>query len=237
MPADRNAPTYTVGFLTLLCMVCALAVSASAVWLRPRQEQNRRVDRLQQVLRVAGLASPHESLTPAQVEERFQAHVIPRTLDLPTGSVVAYEVTSGTSVTSGTITASPQRFVLPLKGPGLWSMMHGYLALESDASTVAGIVFYDHAETPGLGAEIESPRWQQRWIGRKVFDGEGNLRLRVIKGRAGTPADDPHQVDGISGATITARGVSDALATWLGAKGFGPYLDGHRSAPRAEAPP
>jgi Na+-transporting NADH:ubiquinone oxidoreductase subunit C len=118
-----------------------------------------------------------------------------------------------------------ETIVLPVKGYGLWSTMYGFLALEGDGNTVKGLTFYQHGETPGLGGEIENPRWQARFSDKKVYGAEGEVRLHVAKGA--TPPDAPNAeyvVDGISGATLTMNGVSHMIEYWLGERGFGPYL-------------
>lgn len=113
-------------------------------------------------------------------------------------------------------------YIFPVRGLGLWSTLHGFLALESDGRTVAGITFFEHGETPGLGGEIENPSWKARWPGKKVY-GEGtNVELRVIKGTA--EPGDLHAIDGLAGATITSNGVSNIVEFWLGPSGFGPFI-------------
>jgi Na+-transporting NADH:ubiquinone oxidoreductase subunit C len=118
------------------------------------------------------------------------------------------------------------RIILPVHGYGLWSTMYGFLALEADGETVAGVQFYDHGETPGLGGEIDNPNWQARWVGKRVFDEQGELRIRVVKGpvRPEDP-DAPYEVDAISGATLTSEGVGRMVRFWLGEQAFGPYLE------------
>ena len=120
--------------------------------------------------------------------------------------------------------------VIPVEGYGLWSTLYGFLALDKDTRTVRGLAYYEHGETPGLGGEVENPRWVALWPGRKVFDENGNVAIRVIKGAAGPPESDPYRVDGLSGATITSRGVTNMLAFWLGDDAYGPFLDQFRSA-------
>ena len=112
--------------------------------------------------------------------------------------------------------------VLPIKGYGLWSTLYGFLALDKDAVTVRGITYYQHGETPGLGGEVDNPTWKAKWPGRKAYDESWAPALRVIKGQAGPPSSSPHQVDGLSGATITSRGVNDMINFWLGESGFAP---------------
>jgi len=120
--------------------------------------------------------------------------------------------------------------VLPIHGYGLWSTMYGFLALEPDANTVAGIKYYEQGETPGLGGEVENPRWRAKWDGKKVYGENGDVQLSVIKGSVGSnTANAEYKVDGLSGATLTSRGVSNTIHYWLGANGFGPFLDNLRS--------
>jgi Na+-transporting NADH:ubiquinone oxidoreductase subunit C len=104
--------------------------------------------------------------------------------------------------------------------------MLGYLALAADGQTVTGLRFYSHAETPGLGDKIDDPEWLELWVGKQLYDEDGAAGIEVIKGPvpAGSPAID-YQIDGMSGATLTGRGVSNLVRYWVGPHGFGPYLD------------
>ena len=138
---------------------------------------------------------------------------------------------------SGTV----ETLILPIEGYGLWGTLYGFLAVEADTSTVVGITYYDHKETPGLGGEVENPRWKNLWPGRKIFDDDWQPAIEVIKGNAGPPSEGPYRVDGLSGATITSRGVTNMIEFWLGPEGFGPYLEslrqttGQSQVPVAEA--
>lgn len=113
--------------------------------------------------------------------------------------------------------------VLPINGYGLWGILYGFLALEGDANTVSGIAFYEHKETPGLGAEVSNPRWRARWPGRQVYadDQDTEVALRVVKGAG----NDDYQIDGLAGATLTSRGVDNLIQYWLGENGYGPMLN------------
>jgi Na+-transporting NADH:ubiquinone oxidoreductase subunit C len=117
-----------------------------------------------------------------------------------------------------------EQVVLPVEGMGMWGMVYGFLALDRDGNTVRGLTFYEQKETPGLGGEISNPRWQALWVGRKAYDRNWEPRLTIIKGRAGPPEQEPHKVDGLSGATITSNGVSHLVHFWLSKDGFAPYL-------------
>jgi Na+-transporting NADH:ubiquinone oxidoreductase subunit C len=147
-----------------------------------------------------------------------------------------------------------QKFIFPIRGKGLWSMMKGFLALEPDLDTVAGITYYEHGETPGLGGEVENEGWKAKWGGKSVFgQSKGTVLdevwLRVIKGSVQVPTGDPnqvktprtrndpvYQVDGLSGATITSNGVTKMIEFWLGDPGFGSYIRHLRSEPSAMRP-
>lgn len=113
-----------------------------------------------------------------------------------------------------------QDIVLPISGYGLWGTMYGYLALEGDGNTVKGIGYYDQKETPGLGGEVTNPRWKALWPGKEVYDGSGDVALSIVKGSG----QGVHQVDGLSGASLTSRGVDNMIEFWMGPMGFGPFL-------------
>ncbi len=116
------------------------------------------------------------------------------------------------------------KIILPIKGYGLWSIMYGFLALEADMQTVAGIGFYQHAETPGLGGEIDNPKWKSSWVGKQAYN-NNELVLSVLKGKAdlSRPGSES-QIDGLAGATLTTRGVNNLVQYWLGEQGFAPLI-------------
>ena len=104
------------------------------------------------------------------------------------------------------------------------------MALRDDLVTVQGFGFYQHAETPGLGGEVDNPRWRGQWPGKQVFGEQGDLAIRVLKGTVDSgSASAQLQVDGLAGATLTANGVNNLLQYWLGEDGFGPFIDNLRA--------
>lgn len=123
---------------------------------------------------------------------------------------------------SGTL----EKVVLPISGYGLWSTMYGYLVLGSDLNTVVGITFTEHGETPGLGGEVDNPKWKAQWPGKKIYDESGTLVTHLKKGGINPedPVDRVHNVDGLAGATLTSNGVNYVIKYWLGDEGFGPFL-------------
>lgn len=113
-----------------------------------------------------------------------------------------------------------ETIVVPINGYGLWGIIYGFLALEGDANTVKGLSFYELKETPGLGAEVRNPSWIALWPGKKVYDEQGEVGLRVVKGQG----SGDFQVDGLAGATLTSKGVDNLVRYWLGEDGYGPLL-------------
>ncbi len=244
---------YIFGFAALVCAVCGVVVAGSAVSLKDRQDANQRLDKQKKVLSVAGLLTAEEDLEPADVQKRFTDNIQVKVVDLKSGQV-AKDVDVATfdqqkaAKDPATSAAAPankakvqrlpkranvylvmkagavDKYVFPVEGKGLWSTLYGYLALEKDLNTIAGLTFYQHGETPGLGGEVDNAKWKGLWPGRKAFK-DGKPAIRVVKGAA-PPADKaPHKVDGLSGATLTSNGVTYLLQFWLGENGFGPYLN------------
>ncbi len=249
---------YVVGFATTVCLVCSIVVSTSAVVLRERQDRNKVLDRQTQVLVVAGLLEEGQKTSPENVEQLFEENIRIRVVDLASGEyddsvdAATYDQRKATKDPTASRTAPAnnagiarlpthalvyqrvedeevQSLILPIEGKGLWSTLYGYLALATDTTTIEGITFYEHGETPGLGGEIDNPHWKAVWTGRQAFDENWQPAVEVIKGFAGPVAEDPYRVDGLSGATLTARGVSDLVRFWLGEDGFEPYLSTFRA--------
>ncbi len=121
-----------------------------------------------------------------------------------------------------------EQVVLPIYGMGLWSTLYGYVAVDRDLRTIKGLTYYQHGETPGLGGEVENPTWKSKWVGKHIWKtgaarDDENLMVGVAKG-APIPEKAEYMVDGLSGATITSRGVDSMLKYWFSDDGFGPYL-------------
>ena len=116
--------------------------------------------------------------------------------------------------------------ILPVHGYGLWSTLYGFLALETDLKTVVGFGFYEHAETPGLGGEVDNPKWKSQWPGKEVFNTKGEVDIGLVKGSVDPNSPTAkHEIDGLAGATLTSRGVTNLVQYWLGQNGFGAYLE------------
>ena len=123
-------------------------------------------------------------------------------------------------------TGELDQIVLPIRGYGLWSTLWGFISLDADLVTIRGLTFYEHGETPGLGGEVDNLAWKASWKKKQAFGANGKVQIRVIKGKVrAADKEAVHKIDGLSGATITSRGVTNMMHYWLGKDGFGPLLD------------
>lgn len=118
-----------------------------------------------------------------------------------------------------------EKYIFPVHGKGLWSTLYGFISFDNELKKVEGITFYEHGETPGLGGEVDNPLWKNTWKDKKAFDENGNYIIEVLKGKVdkSNPAA-VHQIDGLSGSTITTRGVDNLLKYWLGENGYSAFL-------------
>lgn len=255
MSSNKDSIKSTITVALLLCLVCSIIVSGAAVSLKPLQQANKALDKKTNILLAAGIETEGQDVeilfqqfTPKVVDletGRYVTDIDPLTYDQRKAAKdpkLSDALSGDDDIASigrrekyATVyllekDGQLDRIILPVKGYALWSTLYGFMALEGDGNTVAGLGFYEHAETPGLGGEIDNPRWKGLWPGKQMFDASGTLVVDVVKG-AVDPANPKaiHQVDGLSGATLTANGVENLLLFWLGENGFGPYLKNLRA--------
>lgn len=236
----------TVAFA--LCIVCSVIVSTAAVALRPLQQQNQELDRKSNILAVADLLEQGGS-----IQETYQSKITPRVVNLETGEYsdqfdpqtynsfeaakdpaqsrtlsgekdiagLSRQETHSTVYLVGN-PDNPDQIILPVRGQGLWGLMRGYLSVQGDGNTINGITFYSHSETPGLGGEVDNPKWKAQWEGKKIFAEAGSIQpdITLVKGGA----DEATEVDALSGASLTSKGVTNLVQFWLSPAGFGEYL-------------
>ncbi len=248
MARESVSKTFVVAIV--LAALCSLLVSGAAIGLRPRQEANKIRDRKKNILMVAGLYDAKASVEEAfqQIEPRVvdlasgeyvgKDQFDPETFDQ---RAAAKDPKLSITIPAEKDLAGIGRrekyslvylvkkddkldqVILPVDGKGLWSTLYGFLAIDGDLNTVRGITFYEHAETPGLGGEIDNPTWKALWADKKIYDDQGSVQLHVVKGAA--DKNSPHQIDGLSGATLTANGVTNIVKYWLGDDGFKKMLE------------
>ncbi|GGG63205.1 Na(+)-translocating NADH-quinone reductase subunit C [Salipiger pallidus] len=246
LPPDSIAKTVTVA--VGLCLVASIVVSAAAVSLRPVQEENATRDMRLNVLQVAGVYD--ETVPVNDAFEAFEPHVLDlstgeftedfdidsfgdlaaaddpaiiRALDEDPaglgGSMEAFRMVYILRDDAGGI----DKVVLPIEGYGLWSTLYGFIALEGNGNDIFGLQFYQHGETPGLGAEVDNPRWRALWNGKKLFAEDGDLAITVAK--SAPPEGQEYYVDALAGATLTSRGVHNLVRFWMGETGYGAFLE------------
>ena len=247
---SRDSIGHTLIVAVVLCVACSLLVSGAAVGLKPRQMQNKERNSQKKILELTGLYNPEvpieesfksidtrvvnldtgeyvSDIEPNSFDQRRAARDPALSESIPSNEDVAGIVRRENDSIVYLVDKDGEldQIVMPVRGTGLWSTMYGYLALSHDGTTVRGITFYEHGETPGLGGEIDNSQWQASWVGKHIFDEGGELKLNVIKGMVDTAKPNAEfEIDGISGATITANGVTNMIHYWMGPKGFGPYL-------------
>jgi Na+-transporting NADH:ubiquinone oxidoreductase subunit C len=235
----------------VLCLVCSVVVSAAAVLLRDAQQANKALDKKRNILAAAGLLQ--EGVSVEKQFEKVQIKAIdfatgtftdavpnPETYDQRKASKdpklssavaddkdiakINRQANYGLVYIVNNDSGNLDKVILPVKGYGLWSTLYGFLALESDFNTVAGLGFYEHAETPGLGGEVDNPLWKAKWPGKKVYD-EGQVRLTILKGEVDSSNPSAqYQIDGLSGATLTSKGVDNLIQYWMGDNGYAKFL-------------
>ena len=243
----------TIGVAFAVCLICSLVVSASAVSLRDLQKENKLNDKRIKILQVADIYDPNISIAEqfSELESKFIDFNTGLMMDEYNNfSIDEYDqivVTKDPNLSSkvpssediaiiknrenvgkiyilrdevGTI----DKLVLPIRGYGLWGTLYGYISIEEDFNTVSGIEFYDHKETPGLGAEVDNPKWKAQWKGKKIYK-DNKVNLAVIKGKVEAgDSESSYKIDGLSGATITSRGVTNMVAYWFGESGYSSLL-------------
>lgn len=245
-PPDSVAKTVFVA--VSVCLVASMVVSGAAVALRPTQAINALKDKQINILQVAGIYDPE-----IDVLEAFSSSFEPQVLELETGSftdrfdpqdfddraaaddpatsVALDEDPAGIGRQSQYVTVyllrddagEIDKVILPIHGYGLWSTLYGFIALEENGNDIYALQFYEHAETPGLGAEVDNPRWKSQWSGKKLADENGTLQISVTK--TAPPAGPEFHVDALAGATLTTVGVHNLVNFWMGESGYQPFLE------------
>ncbi|WP_462150807.1 Na(+)-translocating NADH-quinone reductase subunit C [Pseudoalteromonas xiamenensis] len=237
--AKKETVGRTLGVVVGLCLVCAIVVATASVQLRPLQKASKSADIQRNILLVSGfkdvtdVANTFANNIESRVINMDSGEFVdedPSTFDF---EATKYDAKRSVKLAKADDKAGIQRMttnspvyfarneagkietiVLPIQGYGLWGIMYGFLALEADGVTVKSINFFKHSETPGLGGEIQNPKWTALWAGKA-------LPLDVVKSGA---EGNQHKVDGLSGATLTSHGVDNTVDFWTSDKAFGPFL-------------
>ena len=208
-------------YAAVLCIVCSLLLTAASSGLQPFQERNVLLDRQRNILAAAGLVAEGKRMSAADIEALYGRHIRPLRVDAA-GRVLFDPEPIRESLPLYLVIIDGDRvegYIVPIDAKGLWGPINAYLAFGSDGATVKGFTVYRHAETPGLGGEIEKKWFRDNWVGKKIVTRQGKfVSVGVAKGRVEEmvpPDKREHYVDGISGATLTGKylavGIRDTL--------------------------
>lgn len=259
MSSKKESTSRTLFVALAVSLVSSVFVAGAAVSLKPVQIENRQLDKQRSILAIAGLGDGDLSgrEVKALFSKRITAKIVdletgeystafnPETFDplkaardpklseaLPgeKDTALIKRRERFTTVYMVERDGKLESLILPVRGYGLWSTLHGFMAVKADLNTVVGFGFYQHAETPGLGGEVDNPKWKALWPGKTLFDEAGKPVIQIVKGGVDPASPNAnHQVDALAGATLTSKGVDRLLQFWLGEQGFGPYLAKLRS--------
>jgi len=253
--SSNDSTSKTLMVALALCIVCSVIVSGAAVILKPIQEINKTLDRKRNILAAAGMLEKNATEEDINKQfsdintrvvdlntgkfaddavdlaryDPLKAAKDPDLSEALTTKQDLAKISRREQYAVVYLVENPQgdieKVILPIRGYGLWSTLYGFIALESDGNTIAGLGFYEHGETPGLGGEVDNPRWKAFWPGKQVYR-DGEVEIGLVKGSV-DPADvaAPWEVDGLAGATLTSKGVTNLVHFWLGKNGFEPFLN------------
>lgn len=246
----QQSNAYIITFSVILTVVLGLLLSGTSQVLGPMQKEAIALDTKKQIL---GAVIPVEeigAMKPQEINAYYESHISSTVVDIE-GKEVTEQ--AGVAVTAESVDiaknykkpadqrlypvfkyhdeGSPEQvksYIFPLYGAGLWDAIWGYIALDTDMNTIGGITLAHAGETPGLGARITEPEVQSRYEGKTIYDESGTLvGVEMQKGEGKDYSDSPHQVDGMSGATITGKGVNNMLKNYLGH--YQAYIESQKS--------
>lgn len=251
----KDSPVGTLVIIVAFCLVCSVLVSSAVVALGPFKAAAEANDRQVSILRVSGY-DPGDAVAQTYADH-IEAHLldvekgvfVEEMQDQADGynfaslsrkpetstAIPAEKDVAGLRVRAtympiyfvkddaGVVT----RIILPFYGKALWSTAYGYVAVDTDGNTIRAVTFYSHGETAGLGGEIDNPRWQALWVDKKIENADGAYSFVIKKNADHEGVGKDFEVDSLSGATLTSRGVDNAVRYWLG-DAYKPFLDNVR---------
>ncbi|WP_455201974.1 Na(+)-translocating NADH-quinone reductase subunit C [Kaarinaea lacus] len=252
----KHSPLKALIVVLAVSLACSILVSTASITLKPIQLLNQKVERSRNIVALTGLVPADKELSSDEILQtveqldirvvnidtgEFDENIDPESFD---ARAAVNDPELGKAIPSADDLArlgrrsrfaivylvwkdkELQRIILPIHGQGMWSTLHGFLALETDLNTIAAVTFYEQGETAGLGDQITRPDWQAQWQGRQLFNNQGEFRFRVASGSvAEGSAAARHQVDAMSGATVTGDAVTRLVKFWFGPNGYQTFLN------------
>ena len=220
---NKQGNTYTILYASVMVIVVAAILAIAAVSLKPYQQANVKVDKMKQILSSVNITATSQDAVSLYEKYITDSYIIDSKGEKIAGS--AFDVDIATEVRKSgedrrmpvfvcTLDNGQQKYILPLYGAGLWGPIWGYISVDADGSTLYGAYFAHQGETPGLGAEIEKPAFQQQFVGKKLFI-DGQFKPVAVMKKGQKPLDGADYVDAISGGTITSKGVQSMITDCL----------------------
>jgi len=220
---DTHKNSYTLVFIIVTSVICSVVIALSVLILRDRQLENIALDKKKNILSASGIVKKGSRLKRVDILKLYDEKIKSRVINTA-GQVVKNKMAEKLDPRKDVgflplyYMEKDRRvhaYIIPISGKGLWSTIYGYLALKADAITVKGITFYQHGETPGLGGEIEKDWFTNSFVGKRIVTTDKVfVSVRIARGKVkGKVAESKldHYVDGISGATMTTRGLDKFL--------------------------
>lgn len=250
MQINKSSNILLIAFI--LSFTCSLFVSFPAVFFRPKILFNQNLEVKRNILEAAGLYEEGVDISLtflSSIEKRFisiqtgffldseelsEFDPMKAAKDSMQNLVLENNIAGLRTIAKIAIIylvksedlSSFEKIIFPIRGKGLWSTLYGFLALKTDFNTIDGLTFYQHGETPGLGGEIDNPNWKRQWIGKKLYATDLQVAFEVIRGSVNLEdQDSKYQVDGLSGATITSRGVTNMIHFWFSRSAYGLFIE------------
>jgi Na+-transporting NADH:ubiquinone oxidoreductase subunit C len=212
MSSNNTAKTFK--FAIIMCVICSFLLTAASVGLKDRQLKNIAVDKQKNILKALSLLEVNQKYSTDDIANLYAENVENYFMD--SSGNLSKESKSETDLALFVVGGSSiKSYAVPFQAYGLWSWVYGYVAISGDGNTVVGLTVYQHGETPGLGGEVEKDWFQTQFKGKKITDNSGNfISVGIVKGKVVDrvkPSDRQNFVDGISGATITSKGMEKYL--------------------------
>lgn len=215
---NRNSNTYTVLYAVIMVVLVAAVLASVAMALKPMQVRNVEIEKKQSILGSVNIASTTENADDIYAEKIVDQYIVNTKGEKVEGDAFSVNLKKEHSKSDEDMhlpvfecqTDEGLKYVLPVRGAGLWGPIWGYISLNEDMNTIYGANFDHASETPGLGAEISTEAFQKQFTGKKIFDDNGEL-YSIIVTKVGQEAPAEHKVDGISGGTITSKGLQKML--------------------------
>ncbi|MCF8362114.1 MAG: NADH:ubiquinone reductase (Na(+)-transporting) subunit C [Prolixibacteraceae bacterium] len=216
---NRNGNTYTFIYASVMVIIVAAILSFTAITLKPFQDRNVEIEKKQNILAAINIETSAEEAEDLYAETITDSYTLNSEGEKTDGDAFTIDLKKQQAkplderqlpIFEADLGDNGIKYVIPLRGSGLWGPIWGYVSLNNDFNTIYGAIFDHQGETPGLGAEITTDAFQEDFKGKTIFNEDGEF-VSLVVAKAGQNAPEQHKVDAISGGTITSKGLQDML--------------------------